>query len=94
MIGTALAACIVTTIAIRAKEFEDRLKGLELTTEKIMSANPRRISTIRIFFEWPESSIFTEEEKTKIIEIAMSCPVKESIHPNINLEIDYQWKYL
>lgn len=91
LIGTALAACIVTTIAIRAKEFEERLKGLDIQTEKIMSASPRRVSKIKIIFTWPVTSIFTEDEKNKLIDIAMTCPVKESIHPEIALDLEYNW---
>ena len=91
LIGTALAACIVTTMAIRGREFEDQLKGLNITTEKIMSSNPRKISTIKIIFRWPSTSIFNTDQQNKLIEIALSCPVKESIHPNIELEFEYNW---
>ncbi len=91
LIGTALAACVVTTMAIRGREFEDQLKGLDIKTEKIMSSNPRRITKIRMIFTWPTSSIFNADQRNKLIDIAMSCPVKESIHPDIELEIEYNW---
>lgn len=89
LIGTALASCIITTIAIRAKEFETRLIGLVINTEKIMAANPRRISAINLTFTWPASSIFDQKEQIKMNEIAETCPVKESIHPSIELNINY-----
>jgi uncharacterized OsmC-like protein len=92
LIGTSLAACMVTTMAIRGREFEERLRGLVVKTEKIMSAAPRKISQINLEFEWPLDVHFLEEEKAKLKEIALSCPVKESIHPSIQLNINYNWR--
>ena len=92
LIGTSLAACMVTTMAIRAKEFEDRLTGVLIKTEKIMSSAPRKISTINIEFEWPEGVKFLDAEQEKLKEIALSCPVKESLNPSIMLNINYNWR--
>lgn len=91
LIGTSLAACMLTTMAIRAKELEPRLRNVFTETEKIMSAAPRRISGINITFQWPTDQTFTEEEKKLLEEIAWSCPVKESIHPDIKLQVHFNW---
>lgn len=91
LIGTSLAACMLTTIAIKAKDLEDKIRGAMCETEKIMSAAPRKISGIRIIFNWPVNSTFSEEERNRIEEIAWSCPVKESIHPAIELQLNFNW---
>ncbi|MBM3445080.1 MAG: OsmC family protein [Bacteroidetes bacterium] len=91
LIGTSLAACMLTTMSIRAKELEPRLRNVFTETEKIMSAAPRRISGINIKFHWPTDQTFTEEEKKLLEEIAWSCPVKESIHPDIKLQVHFNW---
>ena len=91
LIGTSLASCILTTMAIRAKDLDNRLIGVSIQTEKFMEANPRRISRIDIHFSWPDGIIFSEDERNRLNEIALSCPVKESIHPNILLNINYNW---
>lgn len=91
LIGTALAACMLTTIAIKAKDLEDKLKGTSATTEKIMTGAPRKIGTINITFSWMTGIIFSEEEKKRIEEIAWTCPVKESIHPSIALNVNFNW---
>jgi uncharacterized OsmC-like protein len=91
LIGTSLAACMLTTMAIRAKDLELKLKGATCHTEKIMSAAPRRISILKIRFSWPESVDFTVEEQERLESIAWTCPVKESIHPDIKLEVDFNW---
>ena len=91
LIGTSLAACMLTTMAIRAKDLELKLKGATCHTEKIMSAAPRRISILKIRFSWPELVDFTVEEQERLESIAWTCPVKESIHPDIKLEVDFNW---
>ncbi len=91
LIGTALAACMLTTIAIKAKDLEEKLKGASASTEKIMTSAPRKIGNINIRFTWSPGVVFTEEEKKRIEDIAWSCPVKESIHPSISLNVDFNW---
>ena len=91
MVGTSLAACMLTTMAIRARDMEDQLKGVSIEVEKIMAAHPRRISRLNIIFHLPPGFNATEEQKRNLENIAMTCPVKESIHPDIVLDIRYNW---
>jgi hypothetical protein len=83
---------MLTTMAIRAKDLEERLKGAFTETEKIMSNAPRKIAGINICFNWPSDQPFSDEEKQRLETIAWSCPVKESIHPDIQLSVDFNWK--
>ena len=92
LIGTSLAACMLTTMAIRARDLEEKLKGTITETEKIMSNAPRKISGINIRFTWPTAQVFSEEERQRLESIAWTCPVKESIHPDIQLSVDFNWK--
>ena len=92
LIGTSLASCMLTTMAIRAKDLDNKLIGVSIQTEKFMEANPRRICRIDIHFSWPDGILFSEDERNRLNEIALSCPVKESIHPNILLNINYNWR--
>ena len=67
LIGTSLAACMLTTMAIRAKDMEERLQGTVTETEKIMSNNaPRKIAGIKIRFIWPSGQTFSAEEKQRL----------------------------
>jgi putative redox protein len=91
LIGTSLAACMLTTMAIRAKELEPKIRGAQMETTKIMTAAPRKIGGIVLKFNWPAGTHFTDEEKNRLEEIAWTCPVKESIHPEIKLEVDFNW---
>lgn len=63
LIGTSLAACMLTTMAIRAKDMEERLQGTVTETEKIMSNNaPRKIAGIKIRFIWPSGQTFQRKK--------------------------------
>ena len=92
LIGTSLASCMITTMAIKAKDLETKLIGVKAETEKIMTGVPRRkIGGINITFHWATGIIFSDEEKRRLEEIAWTCPVKESIHPEIKIELTFNW---
>lgn len=91
LIATSLASCMLTTMAIRAKQFEESLKNMQIEVEKIMSANPRRISKIKLTFHCPEQFKPDVQDQNLLEQIALTCPVKESIHPEIELEINFNW---
>lgn len=91
LVGTALASCMLTTMAIKMRSMEGYLKGVHIDVQKIMSANPRRISGIHLTFHYPAGFEATESQKRELEEIAMTCPVKESIHPGIDLKVDFNW---
>jgi len=51
LIGTSLAACMLTTIAIKAKDLETKWRGCSCKTEKIISPAPQKISGSKIIFK-------------------------------------------
>ena len=91
LVGTALASCMLTTIAIKAKHMEQALKGVSIDVLKIMASNPRRISGLNLTFHFPPGFKASREDQAALENIAMTCPVKESIHPDINLQVSFNW---
>ncbi len=91
LVATALGSCMLTTMCIKMKEMETALKDVKIEAQKIMSSNPRRISGINLTFHFPEHFRATGEQKKQLEHIAMTCPVKESIHPGIELKVDFNW---
>ena len=91
LVGTALAGCMLTTMAIRARAMEEKLQGVWVDVRKVMSAAPRRISALHLTFHYPLGFTSTQEQRDELEHIAMTCPVKESIHPGIDLQIDFNW---
>jgi DNA-binding transcriptional MocR family regulator len=82
---------MLTTMGIRAKDLEPVIRQIRVDTEKIMSANPRRISRINLTFHYPAGFSLPADRKQELEQIAWSCPVKESIHPDIVLDVKFNW---
>lgn len=91
LVATSLASCMLTTMGIRAKDLEPAIRQIRVDAEKIMSANPRRISRINLTFHYPEGFSLSPDRRLELEQIAWTCPVKESIHPDITLDIKFNW---
>jgi putative redox protein len=91
LVGTALASCMLTTMAIKAKHMEEALKGVTIDVLKIMKPDPRRVGGLNLTFHYPEGFSASSEDKALLEHIAMTCPVKESIHPEIDLQVNFNW---
>ena len=89
LVATALATCIVTTIAILAPSIN--IVGAECQVEKIMASNPRKIGEIVVTISFPESGPYTDEEKKRLELIATTCPVHQSLHPDCKRSIIFNW---
>lgn len=91
LMATSLATCMLTLMGIKARNtmgFD--LDGMKTEVLKIMKPDPRRVAGIEITFKIPEK-LRTADEKTKaiLINTAMNCPVFKSIHPDIEVKVDW-----
>ncbi len=89
LVGTALGSCIITTMAILTEKDGIELKGSRFQVQKIMGANPRRISELKILLELPAK--ITKEMRPRLEEIAHSCPVQKSLHPDLVVSLDFSY---
>jgi uncharacterized OsmC-like protein len=89
LVATALGTCILTTIAIFAERDGVDVKNSRMFVEKEMSANPRRIASLKTIIEMPKS--VPEEYRDKVETIANSCPVKKSLHPDVLVPIEIRY---
>ncbi|MCG8466409.1 MAG: OsmC family protein [Xanthomonadales bacterium] len=83
-VAMALAACELTIMGIKAKDKGWSLEGTKVRVEKHMSASPRRIARIVLEFQLPEA--LAPQQRDLLQRAAMQCPVKNSLHPDIELE--------
>lgn len=90
MVANSLATCMITIMAIKARDMDLELKGTTAEVTKVMAQDPRRISEIHIHFEMNHAA----DDKTKTIleRVAMQCPVHYSLHPDIKKQITFNWK--
>ncbi|MBI1221543.1 MAG: OsmC family peroxiredoxin [Bacteroidetes bacterium] len=91
LVATALATCIITTIGIKVANENIRLDGWKADVQKHMVNNPRRIGAIDIHMYFSPDIQYSEAEKEKIKEIADTCPVALSLHPDIKQNLIYHF---
>ena len=90
LMATALGTCILTTMGIVAQMMKIDLGGAKITVRKEMSASPpRRIAALPVTIDVPAR--LDEEQKQRLIRAAQACPVKQSLHPDIQMPIDFIW---
>ena len=90
MVANSLATCMITIMAIKARDMDIELKGTTAEVTKVMAAEPRRISEIHIIFQM--NLVGDDKTKTILEKTAMTCPVHFSLHPDIKKEITFNWK--
>lgn len=89
LVATALGTCILTTMAIAAEKEQINLMNSKMTVEKEMSSNPRKIAKLKTIIELPNN--LSLEKRKKLEEIAQNCPVKISLHPDIQIPIEFKY---
>ena len=89
-VATSLASCMLTVVGIYCNNHSIELKECTADVTKIMDSNPRRISEIKISMNFLENKF--DDKLQKIIKnVVETCPVQNSIHPEINVVLDYQF---
>lgn len=89
-VATALASCMLTVMGIKAESLEGvNLEGSVALINKIMSANPRRIARIEIQLDL--KGVATDKDRKILENTANTCPVHNSLHPDIEKEIHFNW---
>lgn len=88
-VATGLASCMLTVMGIKARDMGVDLKGSTASVTKVMASNPRRISRIEVQLELPAAA---NDKERKILEnTGMTCPVHQSLHPDIERDITFSW---
>lgn len=94
LVATALGTCMLTIMGIKARDMKVNLEGVTVDVEKIMKADPRRISGVNLTFRFPDSLLVDEEQKAILEHAAHTCPVIYSIHPDIKVNVLFHWNIL
>jgi uncharacterized OsmC-like protein len=90
LLATSLANCMLTTMGIRTRNMDIDLKGIKVEVEKIMKSDPRRVVGINLIFHIPENlGQSSEKDKEFLKQVAENCPVAKSLHPDIEVNINW-----
>ncbi len=90
LVCTALATCMITTMAIRSVEIGIELKGTSVNVKKHMLGNPRRIGKIDVVVAYPAALELTAAHFQFLKDVGNNCPVMKSIHEGIEVIAEYK----
>lgn len=90
LLATSLATCMLTVMGIRARSMGLDLDGIRVDVNKIMKADPRRVGRIELNFHIPPALVSMEAASRDILrDTGINCPVQFSIHPDIEVVVDW-----
>nr|BFD58158.1 OsmC family protein [Bdellovibrio sp. CKG001]BFD61585.1 OsmC family protein [Bdellovibrio sp. HM001]BFD65370.1 OsmC family protein [Bdellovibrio sp. HAGR004] len=89
LLGAAMGSCMMTVMAIAAEKDGVELKGARVEVEKEMGTNPRRIVKLNVVLHMPQS--VPHDYRKKLEDIAMTCPVKQSVHPDMQVPVLFHY---
>jgi putative redox protein len=91
LVATALGTCMVTTMGIKARTMDIQLDGTRLEVTKIMVSDPRRIGKIIVHIFFPEGLQIDDKQKDLLERTARTCPVERTLHPDVELDMQFNW---
>ena len=90
LLATSLTTCMVTTMAIAAKKNNIELGHPSARVVKEMTAVPtRRVARLPVEITVPAQ--LSDEDRQKMRNAALTCPVAKSIHPDIEVPVTFYW---
>ncbi len=90
LVAAALGTCMLTVMGIAARTLGIDLKGATAQVKKEMIARPeRRIGRLTVHIHVPGK--LGDEQKQKLQQAAMTCPVHKSLHPELEMPIEFTW---
>ncbi|MEZ6197510.1 MAG: OsmC family protein [Planctomycetota bacterium] len=87
LVATALGSCMLTIMGIYARRHEIDLRGAGFRIEKHMQTDPRRIGQLVVEIEVPIA--LDARHREGLERAAMACPVKKSLHPEIDIPVRF-----
>jgi putative redox protein len=91
LVCTALATCMITTMAMKATDMGIELKNTIVNVQKHMASDPRRIAKIDVELTFPDTLKLEEKDKIILQRVGDHCPVIKSLHPDVVINASYNW---
>ncbi len=91
LLATALGSCMATVIGILARRREIAVEGMVVTVRKFMSEDPpRRVKRLELDLTIPLPA--SHPDRKLLENAAHGCPVHHSIHPDIEVVMNWIWQ--
>jgi putative redox protein len=91
LLCVSLATCIVTTIGLKAADMQIDLSDTNMEVTKHMLSDPRRVGKVEIKIVFPSALQLEEKERIIFQRVGDNCPVKKSLHPDVEVVVEYIW---
>ena len=94
LVATAFLTCMMTVMGIAARARGIELKGMSGRVEKEMVAAPRRrVARLPSVITIPKdvAAAISIEDRAHLEQAALTCPVQESLHPDIERAVRFEW---
>ncbi len=82
LLATSLGACAITVVGIAARTHGFNVDGTSIKITKIMASDPRRVGEVIVEMDFPAVK-YTEKEKSIIRHTINTCPVGQSLSPDL-----------
>ncbi len=86
-----LGTCLITTMALKARDMNIELKHTKIDITKHMLKDPRRVGQIDVTLHFPPLNL-NEEQRSILETTGNNCPVAKSLHPDLKTNIQYNWQ--
>ncbi|MCX6157025.1 MAG: OsmC family protein [Ignavibacteriota bacterium] len=86
LMSSSLCACMITIMGVAAQTHGFSIDGATAEITKIMSANPRKVSEVKVEITFPKNN-YSDKDKRIIEYIAGTCPVALSLHPDLKQNV-------
>ncbi len=89
LVGAALASCALSTMALVAQREGLAWGDARAAVEKRMTPPPRRIGELVLVIDMPREA--RPEQRARLEEIARTCPVARSLHPDVKVPFEFRY---
>lgn len=90
LLAASLGSCLMTVMAIYADKNNIELRGSCFKVMKTMKVAPRQIDTLEVAITLPAR--LNSKERETLERVALSCPVKLSLNPEVKMPITFNYQ--
>lgn len=89
LLATALGACMLTVMGIKAKSLGFDLEDASAEVVKIMESNPRRVGEVGLKISLKQNC--DDKTKTVLEKVGLNCPVAQSLSIDLLQNVEFIW---
>jgi putative redox protein len=92
LVATALGTCVVTIMAQAAKRIDVNIDGTRVhVTKEMTRSGLRRIAELKVRISVAGGAQLSPAQRERLEIAADTCPVKKSLHPDVNVAIEFSY---